>query len=100
MRFILVNGRAPRQQSFCLACYQPIVAGYLREVGTGLTYCDQDCFADHCKGAIQLLENQSRASCIPGRWISKQEPSTSFAERSTHPAVGDESARPGERTIR
>jgi hypothetical protein len=62
MRFILVNGRTPRPQSFCVMCNRPIRASYLREIGTHLIYCDNDCYADHCEGAIRLLENQARAS--------------------------------------
>ena len=62
VRFIMVNGRTPRPQSFCLMCNQPIEAGYLREIGTHLVYCDHDCYADHCKSAVQLLEHQARAS--------------------------------------
>jgi hypothetical protein len=62
MRFVLVNGRTPCPQSFCVLCSEPIGASYLREVGTRLAYCDHDCYADHCKSAVQLLEGQSRAS--------------------------------------
>ena len=52
MRFILVNGRTPCRQSACALCSKPIGAGYLREIGTRLPYCDADCYADHCIGAI------------------------------------------------
>ncbi|MEA2895179.1 MAG: hypothetical protein QOJ84_794 [Bradyrhizobium sp.] len=62
MKFILVNGRTPRPQSFCVMCDQPIGLSYLREIGTHLIYCDPDCYADHCESAILLLENQARAS--------------------------------------
>ena len=62
MRFVLVNGRTPRRQSACVLCGEPIGAGYLREVGTQLPYCDQDCYADHCERAILLLDNQARSS--------------------------------------
>ena len=62
MKFILVNGRTPRPQSFCVMCDQPIGASYLREIGTHLIYCDHNCYADHCESAILLLENQARAS--------------------------------------
>jgi hypothetical protein len=64
MRFVLVNGRTPCQRSLCVMCDRPIAAGYLREVGTRLAYCNQDCYADHCKIAVLLLENQSRASGV------------------------------------
>jgi hypothetical protein len=62
MRFVFVNGRSPRRQSLCVMCKQPIGASYLREIGTCLTYCDHDCYADHCKSTIRLLEDQARAS--------------------------------------
>jgi hypothetical protein len=62
MRFVFVNGRSPCRQSSCAKCKQPIKESYLREVGTQLIYCDQDCYADHCKSADQLLEGHARAS--------------------------------------
>jgi hypothetical protein len=62
MRFILVNGRTPCRQSRCVMCDQPIGAGYLREVGTHLLYCDHTCYADHCESAVLLLERHARAS--------------------------------------
>jgi hypothetical protein len=64
MRFVLVNGRTPCQKSVCVPCGEPIGASYLREVGTHLTYCDHDCYADHCASAAQLLENHARASAL------------------------------------
>jgi len=62
MRFILVNGRTPRPQSFCVMCARAIGASYLREIGTQLAYCNHDCYADQCKSTVVQLENQSRAS--------------------------------------
>jgi hypothetical protein len=62
VRFIMVNGRTPRAQPVCVLCEKPISTGYLREIGTHLTYCSYDCYADHCDNAIQLLENRARAS--------------------------------------
>jgi hypothetical protein len=62
MRFILVNGRTPCQQSYCVRCREPIGASYLREIGTQLSYCDHDCYADHCQSAILAFERQTRAS--------------------------------------
>ena len=32
---------------------------YLREIFTRLPYCDGDCYADHCVGAILALENHA-----------------------------------------
>ena len=62
MRFILVNGRVPCAQPVCVMCEKPIAPGYLREIGTHLTYCNHDCYTDHCKSAFLLLEHQARAS--------------------------------------
>jgi hypothetical protein len=62
MKFILVNGRTPRPQSFCALCRQPIGASYLREIETRLPYCDDECYAEHCEGAVLALENHARAS--------------------------------------
>jgi hypothetical protein len=62
MKFVLVNDRTPNKQSSCVLCSEPIGRGYLREVGTGLFYCDHDCYADHCNSAAQALSNLTRAS--------------------------------------
>ena len=62
MKFVLVNDRTPSKQPSCVLCRQPIGRGYLREVGTGLFYCDHDCYGDHCKRAAQALANLTRAS--------------------------------------
>jgi hypothetical protein len=64
MRFVLVNGRTPCAQSFCALCREPIGASYLREIGTELSYCDHDCYADHCKEAALALEHHARSSRI------------------------------------
>jgi hypothetical protein len=58
-------------------CDQPIAASYLREIGTHLTYCDHNCYADHCKSAILLLEDQARE---PATAASKEEVLTRSAE--------------------
>jgi len=62
MRFVVVNGRTPCRQSFCASCRAPIEASYLREIQTRLPYCDHDCYADHCEGAILAVESHARAS--------------------------------------
>ena len=41
MKFVLVNGRTPRPQSFCALCCEAIGESYLRELTTRLSYCDQ-----------------------------------------------------------
>ena len=62
MRFVLVNGRRPCKQPSCVLCGETIGAGYLREIGTGLFYCDHDCYADHCRSAVTALANHARAT--------------------------------------
>lgn len=62
MRFILVNGRVPCAQLVCVMCEKPISPGYLREIVTRLTYCNHDCYAQHCNGAIRLLESRAVVS--------------------------------------
>jgi hypothetical protein len=62
MRFILVNGRTPCSPATCAMCGRPIGAGYLREHGTHLIYCDHNCYADHCESAVMLLDKHARAS--------------------------------------
>jgi hypothetical protein len=62
MKFVLVNGRTPRRQVCCVKCDHPIEASYLREIGTHLTYCNQNCYTDHCQSAFLLLENRAKAS--------------------------------------
>ena len=62
MRFVLVNERSPRQQASCASCGESIHAGYLREFGTHLTYCNHDCYEDHCNSAFLVLEGKIRAS--------------------------------------
>ena len=62
MRFILVNGRVPCAQPVCVMCEKPISPGYLREIGTHLTYCNHDCYAEHCNSAFRLLESQAAVS--------------------------------------
>jgi hypothetical protein len=62
MRFVVVNGRTPRPRSCCTLCCKPIGASYLREIETRLSYCDDECYAEHCEGAVLAIENHARAS--------------------------------------
>ena len=36
MNFVLVNGRMPAQQDYCVWCCTPIYTGYLRDIVTTL----------------------------------------------------------------
>jgi hypothetical protein len=62
MKFVLVNGRTPRPQSFCALCCEPIGASYLRELATRLSYCDHRCYFGRCRVAAAAFQGQARAS--------------------------------------
>jgi hypothetical protein len=47
LRFVLVNNRRPRAKSECALCGTKIEQSYLRELSTGLLYCDPQCLAGH-----------------------------------------------------
>ena len=57
MNFVFVNDRSPTKKSYCALCGESIERGYLREVGTGLFYCKNDCYVDHCESAADALAN-------------------------------------------
>src|SRR3954449_5810118 len=61
MKFIVVNGRTPRPQSFCALCCEPIGESYLREIATRLSYCDHKCYAGHLELAAPALTEIVRA---------------------------------------
>jgi hypothetical protein len=44
-RFIFVNDRTPRGHAHCASCCEPLSASYVREIATGLIYCNQRCSA-------------------------------------------------------
>ena len=62
MKFVLVNGRTPRPQSFCAFFCELIGESYLRELTTRLSYCDPECYAGNCKAAAPALQKHARAS--------------------------------------
>ena len=65
MEFVLVNGRTPRPQSFCVLCCEPIGESYLREIGTRLSYCNHNCYVDHCAETKRdLLRQKSFGECF------------------------------------
>jgi hypothetical protein len=59
MKFVLVNGRTPRPESFCALCCEPIGESYLRELTTRLFYCDHKCYLGHCKLAVSVLKERA-----------------------------------------
>jgi hypothetical protein len=62
MKFVVVNGRTPRQQTRCALCCEPIGKSYLRELTTQLSYCDHGCYVGHRKTATPALQKHARAS--------------------------------------
>jgi hypothetical protein len=62
MKFVLVNGRTPRQQTFCALCRASIGESYLREIATRVSYCGHSCYVDRCKVPILALQNLAKAS--------------------------------------
>jgi hypothetical protein len=43
MKFVLVNDIAPRRNSICSACSQPLEQGYLHDLSTLKRYCGTAC---------------------------------------------------------
>jgi hypothetical protein len=62
MKFVVVNGRTPRQQTRCVLCCEPIEKSYLRELTTQLSYCDHSCYVGHRKIATPSAPKHARAS--------------------------------------
>jgi hypothetical protein len=62
MKFVLVNGRTPRTQSFCAVCCETIGESYLRDIATQLAYCNHGCYVDHCKAPVLAIQYHARAS--------------------------------------
>jgi hypothetical protein len=62
MKFVWVNGRTPRPESFCALCCEEIGESYLRELATRLSYCSYECYLGHCKLAMSALKDRARAS--------------------------------------
>jgi len=59
-RFVLVNGRVPSSGANCALCCQTIEQGYVRELRTGLVYCNPQCFCGHDKMAFLAIEDRAR----------------------------------------
>jgi hypothetical protein len=43
VKFVLVNGRTPYPQTFCMLRCESIKSGYLRATTTQYPYCDYEC---------------------------------------------------------
>jgi len=62
MKFVLVNGRTPRTQSFCALCCESIGESYLRDIATQLAYCNHKCYVDCSKVPVLALQYHAMAS--------------------------------------
>ena len=62
MKFVLVNGRTPRTQSFCALCCESIGESYVRDIAAQLTYCNHKCYADQYKVPVFALQDHAMAS--------------------------------------
>ena len=47
VRFVFVNGRTPRGKAHCALCCEKIGDRYVREISTGLIYCNCHYSAGH-----------------------------------------------------
>jgi hypothetical protein len=59
-RFVLVNDRVPRSDANCALCCKKIGQGYVRELQTGLVYCNPQCFSGYEKMTILAIEDRTR----------------------------------------
>jgi hypothetical protein len=59
MKFVVVNGRTPRPQSFCALCCKSIGESYLRELATRLSYCDDNCYAGNREVTAPMLQKHA-----------------------------------------
>ena len=61
-RFVLVNERVPRGQTYCATCCVPIERGYVRDPATRLLYCGTECFGEHESADTQATARTWRVS--------------------------------------
>ena len=57
MKFVLVNGRTPYPQTFCMLRCESIKSGYLRATTTQYPYCDYECYSLYCESVARLRED-------------------------------------------
>lgn len=60
MRFLMVNDRLPAADACCTLCCEAIPGNYVREIGTGLIYCDRQCYGAHVKMAALAIEKRAQ----------------------------------------
>ena len=60
MKFVLVNGRTPYPQTFCMLHCESIKSGYLRATTTQYPYCDYECYcttANPWRGCARIRDS-------------------------------------------
>jgi hypothetical protein len=95
MKFVLVNGRTPRPQSFCNLCCEPIGETYLREIATRLCYCGHKCYLDRCKLCAPSSEVRERLLTSLRLYSEARQAGKTPAWRSlpdTNPVIDDDPA--------
>lgn len=60
MAFMIVNDRQPRADAYCGFCCEPIVDGYIREIGTRILYCCYEHYRAHVQSAVLAIEHHPR----------------------------------------
>lgn len=60
MRYILVNGRTPKDMQTCFVCGARLEESYVREIGVRLFYCDALCLAGAIKSSQLAVEHHAR----------------------------------------
>ena len=63
MKFVLVNGRTLRMPTCCASCFEPIEQGYVRDLATGISYCNHFCWVDRPRAILPYA--QKRRSAAP-----------------------------------
>jgi hypothetical protein len=73
IRFVHVNGRTPRRGGYCALCGDKIEVNYVREISTGLCYCDGVCYVDSPTLPWPALEYLAALPpCLPPSTTAKQ----------------------------
>jgi hypothetical protein len=55
MRCIIVNDANLKAEAFCAHCGGRIGNGYVREIGSHLTYCDYRCYSVAFKSSVAAI---------------------------------------------
>ena len=65
MQFTWVSGRVPKKpRTVCAFCQEPIVEGYLHELGTNLYYCGVEHYVAHVALATRYLDSRNHHATL------------------------------------